>query len=183
MKPFISLFVLSTILMAGEFIVNGDFEDLLNGWNPYAQGETYTLLTDKSYDEDPDSEVYVGRLDKLVTVLYQTCNIPVLNLDFSFNARLIARSYDSLHRHAAVASIIISYLNNEEEILGETRIFNFAETLYWVPSPTLHLIEIGDTNWFSDTINIIDELQNLPGINPSSIAKLRIILYSQANGC
>lgn len=182
-KFIIALFFTSGLLIAGEFIINGNFEDSLKGWNPYAHGETYTLLTDKSYDEDPDSEVYVGRLDKLVTALYQTCNIPVLNLDFSFNARLIACSYDTLHPHSAVAAIIISYLNNEEEILGETRFFNYAETLYWFPSPTIHLVEIGDTNWFSDTINIIEELQNLPGINPSDIAKLRIFLYSQGNGC
>jgi len=169
--------------LAGEFIFNGNFEDSLNSWNPYAQGETYTLMTDKSYDEDSDSEVYVGRLDKLITAIYQTSNIPILDLDFSFKARLVARSYDSLHPSPAIASINLSYLDINEKILGETRIFNYEESLYWVPSQVLHLIEIADTNWFSDTINIVDELQNLPGVDPLEISKLRIILYCNSNGC
>lgn len=177
------MFCFIKLLIAGEFVLNGSFEDSLNGWNPYAHGETYTILTDKIYDQDPDSEVYVGRLDKRITAIYQTRNISTLNLDFSFNAKLFARSYDTLHPHSAVAAVIISYLDNNEKILGETRIFNYAETLYWTPSPTLHLIEISDTNWFSDTINIIEELQNLPGIIPSDISKMRIILYGQTYGC
>jgi hypothetical protein len=177
------LFCISGFLTAGEFIFNGNFEDSLNHWNPYAHGETYTMNTDKIYDEDSDFEVYVGRLDKLVTAVYQTSNIPTLDLNFSFKAKLFAQSYDTLHPHPAISSIILSYLDIDENILGETRIFKYAESLYWNPSPILHLIEITDTNWFFDTLNIAAELENLPGINQTEIAKLRIVLYARSYGC
>uniref|UniRef100_A0A7C4XMJ0 Uncharacterized protein n=1 Tax=candidate division WOR-3 bacterium TaxID=2052148 RepID=A0A7C4XMJ0_UNCW3 len=183
MPRFLSGMIIINFALAGNILINGNFEDSLKGWNPYAQGETYTINLDTWYDQDPDTEVYIGRLDKLITAVYQTCNTPVLDLDFIFSARLVARSLDSLHPHPAVASIILSYLNIDEEVLGETRIFNYAESLYWFPSPKLHLIEISDTNWFSDTINIIDELQNLPGIEPLDVKKIRIILYGISYGC
>lgn len=175
--------LLINFLFAGNFLFNGNFEDSLNYWNCYAHGETYTIHTDKIYEEDPDSEVYVGRLDKMITAISQTCYVPDLELEFSFKARFFARSYDTLHPHPAIASIILSYLDINENILGETRLFHYAESLYWNPSPILHLIEVSDTNWFGDTINITEELQNLPGINPLAIAKLRIILYCQSYGC
>ncbi|MCX7995580.1 MAG: hypothetical protein N3A65_07410 [candidate division WOR-3 bacterium] len=184
MKIINVFFIFANILLAGNFIFNGNFEDSLNFWNCYAHGETYTIHTDKMYEiEDSDSEVYVGKLDKMLTAVSQTCYIPGLELTFSFKAKLFAKSYDTLHPHPAIASLILSYLDIDENILGETRIFYYAESLYWQPSPNLHLIEISDTNWFCDTINILDELQNLPGINPSDISKLRIILYSRSYGC
>ncbi|MEO0185824.1 MAG: hypothetical protein ABIL22_09645 [candidate division WOR-3 bacterium] len=178
----ISIFVLN-FLFAGNFIFNGNFEDSLNYWNCYAQGETYTINTDKIYEEDPDSEVYVGRLDRFITAISQTCYIPDIELDFSFRAKVVARCSDTSHSAPAVASIIITYLDIDENILGETRLLNYCDTLYWMPSPTLHLIELGDTNWIAGTINIADELQNLPGVNPTEIHKLRITLWGQSYGC
>ncbi|MGB9722088.1 MAG: hypothetical protein ACPL28_11505 [bacterium] len=183
MKKISFLLLFFNYLFAGNFVFNGNFEDSVNYWNPYAQGETYTITTDKIYEEDPDSEVCVGRLDKLETAIHQTFYVPELILDFSFKAKLYAKSYDTLHPHPAISSIILSYLDIDENILGETRIFRYAESLYWNPSPILHLIEISDTNWFNYTLNIADELYNLPGINPTDIAKLRIILYARSYGC
>ncbi|MEO0190409.1 MAG: hypothetical protein ABIL18_05455, partial [candidate division WOR-3 bacterium] len=129
------IFIIFNFLNAGEFIRNGSFEDSLNFWSPYAHGETYTLNVDENYDSDPDSEVYVGRLDRLITTIYQVCYVPTLELDFSFKARFFAKSYDTLHPHPAIASIILSYLDTDENVLGETRIFYYAESLYWQPSP------------------------------------------------
>ncbi|MEO0122539.1 MAG: hypothetical protein ABIL69_00850 [candidate division WOR-3 bacterium] len=179
----ISVFVLNFVF-AGNFIFNGNFEDSLNYWNCYAQGETYTIHTDKMYEiEDPDSEVYVGRLDRFITAISQTCYIPNFNLNLSFKAKVVARCADTSHPAPAVASIIISYLDIDENILGETRLLNYCDTLYWTPSPKLHLIELSDTNWIADTINIAEELQNLPGVNPAEIYKLRITLLGQSYGC
>mgnify|MGYP001050168455 CR=1 FL=1 len=183
MKRNITFLLSFCFLYAGEFIFNGKFEDSLNHWNTYAQGETYTIRTDKIYEEDPDSEVYVGRLDRFITAISQTCYITGLDLDLSFKAKIIAQSADTSHPSPAVASIIISYLDIDENILGETRLFNYCDTLYWAPSPEVHLIELGDTNWISDTINISDELQNLPGVNPSEVQKIRLTIFCQSYGC
>uniref|UniRef100_A0A7C6EGE5 Uncharacterized protein n=1 Tax=candidate division WOR-3 bacterium TaxID=2052148 RepID=A0A7C6EGE5_UNCW3 len=183
MKRSFAILLSFCFLYAGEFIFNGKFEDSLKHWNTYAHGETYTITTDKIYEEDPDSEVYVGRLDKRETAIYQTCYIPGLDLNFSFKVKLYAKSYDTLHPHPAISSIILSYLDVDENIQGETRIFRYAESLYWYPSPVLHLIEISDTNWFNYTLNIADELSNLPGVNPIDIKKLRVTLYTRSYGC
>lgn len=182
-KSFTLSLAFFNFLIAGEFLINGNFEDSLCGWNPYAQAETYIINTDKTYEDDPDSEVFVGRLDRLVTAVYQTCHIPTLELDLSYKAKIVAVCSDTSHPAPAVASIILSYLDIDENILGETRIFNWCDTLYWTPSSTLHLIEVNDTSWFSDTINILNELQNLPGINSQEISRLRISLYCWSNGC
>ncbi len=177
-----SFFVVN-FLFGGNFLFNGSFEDSLNYWNCYAQGETYTINTDKIYEEDPDSEVYVGRLDRFLTAISQTCYVPDFALNLSFKAKIVAQCSDTSHPSPAVAAIIISYLDIDENILGETRLFNYCDTLYWTPSPTIHLIELGDTNWIIDTINIFEELQNLPGVNPLDILKLRITLLGQSYGC
>uniref|UniRef100_A0A7V3RI77 Uncharacterized protein n=1 Tax=candidate division WOR-3 bacterium TaxID=2052148 RepID=A0A7V3RI77_UNCW3 len=98
-----------------------------------------------------------------------------MTLIYHSKRRYFTRCADTSHSSPAVASIVISYLDIDENILDETRLYNYCDTLYWSPSPEVYLIELGDTNWISDTINISDEMQNLPGVNPSEIQKIRVI--------
>jgi len=88
MKRTFTILLSFCFLCAGEFIFNGKFEDSLKHWNTYAHGETYTITTDKIYEEDPDSEVYVGRFDRFITAISQICYINCLDLDLSFKTKV-----------------------------------------------------------------------------------------------
>jgi hypothetical protein len=184
MRKYTVLFSLPCWLLAGELLKNGDFESRLDTtWNIYAHGETHTIVTNKFFDADSDDEVYIRQFDSKLSAIYQTCGIPGTDLEFSMDARLFAASYSAMHPHPAVSAIILSYLDNDEAVLGETRIFYYAESLDWQASPTVHLIQIGDTNWFSYRTRIAEELQNLPGVAPAQVCQIRVVLYAYAGGC
>lgn len=75
--------------------------------------------------------------------MFQKVSISTLNLEFHVSCRFAAKSEsDSLF---AAAAIGLEYLDNEDSVLGETKIVYATAGCTWQNSPTLHLIRVPDT--------------------------------------
>ncbi len=182
-KYLIIVLVMAGFTSASILLVNGDFEqELTTGWLQATSGSNTTVNRATNYDPDPDYEAYVykGSGDGYAR-LYQVVDIPTTDLEFSINAKLYA--YDNHSSAWAAGAVVISYMNESNSILGETRIYRGSTGCTWTNSPTLHLITASDTNWNNYSFNIVDELVNLSGVNPSEIDKIEVALYSYANWC
>lgn len=173
----------------GVLLTNGNFEEPLHtGWSlyinyPYVGYDT--LDRDISFHPDPDYEVKLRKFDNYFVRLYQTVEIPSTDLEFSGDAQIRALEYDSIGGTSwAVAAFRLTYLDESSNILGETRICHMSPHCPWQNSSTVHLIEVTDPdNWHTYTVNINNELANLPGVNPLEIVKVKVELYDTTNGC
>jgi len=185
MFRYLTLFVIIGIGSAGVLLTNGDFEQELSvGWLQFAQyqGASDSIDRATSFDPDPDYEVRVKKYCAGNMKLYQCTEIPTTDLEFSVYAKLYADVSSSSYWSAA--AIILAYINNSNTVLGETRICYKTSSCPWSNSPTLHLIVVTDpNNWYNYSFNIADELTNLPGVNPSDIARIEVSLYSVSNAC
>ncbi|MCS7258011.1 MAG: hypothetical protein NZ601_01360 [candidate division WOR-3 bacterium] len=175
------------LLSAGELLTNGNFEQPLDiGW--YS-----TIVTATSYDTidrqtffhpDPDYEVRVKKYDAVCAKVYQTISIPTTDLDFSVNAKLYAYEYTPTASYWAAAAIILRYLDDNNNWLGETRITYKTPHSPWINTSTVHLINAPDpNNWYQYNFNLNSELANLSGINSSAIRKIQVLLMDTTNGC
>jgi hypothetical protein len=187
MKKYMMMFLIFNVASAAVLLTNGDFEqDLVAGWTQTIQGENYYDTLDRSVDfyPDPDYEVRVKKYDAAYAKLFQTVNIATTDLEFHASALLYAYEYNPATSYWAAAAVVLSYLDNENEVLGETRICHLSPHCPWVGSDNLHLIEIADPyNWYEYSFNINDELTNLPGVDPADIAKISVALYDTTDGC
>ncbi len=177
-----------SISSAGALLTNGDFEEPLHiGWSLHIDDPMAgydTLDRDTSFHPDPDYEVKVKKFNLFYARLYQTVEIPATDLAFSVYAKLYAYEHSPSQSYWAAASIVLSYLNSNDNLLGQTRICYKTPHCPWNNSDTVHLIVANDTlNWYTYSFNINDELTNLPGINPLEIAKINITMLDTTNGC
>jgi hypothetical protein len=185
-KYLILILTMWGFVSAGNLMINGDFEEsLLHGWLQARSGLNIVINRAINYDPDPDYEVYVSKanLDGYAR-LYQVINIldfPLTELEFSANAKLYA--YDDWPGAWTAAAVIVSYLNGSDSLLGETKICRYSLDCPWVSCSTLHLITVSDTNWNNYSFNIVDELENLPGINPLEISKIEVALFCTNDWC
>lgn len=183
------LFVIVSMSSAGALLTNGDFEDSLHiGWSLYINYPLAgydTLDRGTSFYPDPDYEVKFRKFDNYYARLYQTVEIPSTDLEFSADAEIRALEYDSIGGTSwAVAAIRLTYLDEVDNILGETRICHMSPHCPWVNSSTVHLIEVTyPDSFYTHTLYINDELANLPGVNPLEIVKIKVELYDTTNGC
>ncbi len=173
---------------ASVLLTNGDFEqDLRSGWLYRVVTPTYddSLGRDIKYDPDPDYEVYVKKHHATLAKLYQTVNIPTTDLEFSVTAHLYAYEYPSTSTYYwSAAAVVLSYLDNNYNLLGVTRITNKSLHCPWANTPTIHLINVIDTiNWHTYSFNLNNELNNLPGINRNNVKKIQVALMDTTNGC
>ena len=173
---------------AAVLLTNGDFEqNLENGWSLRIVTPTYGDTVDiaAKYDSDPDNEVRVKKHHATLAKLYQSVNIPTTDLEFSVSAKLFAYEYPSTSTYYwSAAAVVLSYLDNNSNLLGQTRINNKSQHCPWVNSNTVHLINVTDTaNWYTYSFNINNELNNLPGINRGNIKKIQVALLDTTNGC
>ncbi len=182
MKQIFGLVLIIGLAQASNFLINGDFEQPLDiGWQ-----DTIVLggYIDRStiYEPDPDYEVmlYKSGSDGYIS-LFQTASIPSTNLDFSCRTKLYA--YRNTPGDWAGSGIIVTYLDDLENQLGETRICYYTADCPWTNSPYLHLIVVTDNDWHDYAFNIDEELTNLSGVNAAEIAKIRVAVFDTTQFC
>lgn len=179
MNRFIALLCLASLGSAGVLLTNGDFEaPLTTGWQQLTSGSSITIDRQTTYDPDPDYEVqvYKGAGSGYARFL-QEVNIPTTDLEFSIAAKMYAYDNNADTLCWAGSAVIVSYKNAAGTVLGETRICRFTTPCPWANSSTMHLILVGDSLWHTYSFNINDELTNLPGIDPSNVARIELALY------
>ncbi len=154
-------------------LLNGDFTAPLDsGWSrdnrDFAGSSEIKLLR--------DGGVTLRKVQCGWTRLGQRFLLPDRNVTFRTNARLRA----SVNRsgYYATASVIIEYLDADEQPLGETW---FQAVAGRGPSPntaTRHFIPVSTTGgWQELELDIADELRrNLPGVKPAKVAALHVML-------
>ncbi|MCX8015687.1 MAG: hypothetical protein N2748_06660 [candidate division WOR-3 bacterium] len=169
-------------------LTNGDFEqELKAGWILTFVDPTYGDTIDclQKFDPDPDYEVRVKKHHATLAKIHQTVNIPTTDLQFSVSTKLYAYEHPSpLTYYWSASAIALRYLDDNYNLLGETRLTNKSLHCPWTNSPTVHLINVTDTiNWHTYSFNLNTELNNLPGVNRNNIKKIQIALLDTTNGC
>jgi hypothetical protein len=177
-------FLLASIIIINlgwsNLLTNGNFEQpLTTGWLRDSN-VTVNFIIDRATHYDPDSD-FEAQVYKWTGTgyakLYQRVDIPSVQLAFSCNTKLIATTTSSTCW--AGTALVIGYLNAGNTRLGETMICARTPACPWQNTPTRHLRIAPDTLWRNYAFNISDELTNLPGVNPSQIARIEIALYSE----
>ncbi|MGQ9708464.1 MAG: hypothetical protein ACUVUR_06270 [bacterium] len=175
------------LLLAGyglnqELLINGDFEQELSvGWTYSDSGlGTHQALRDTIYQPDPDYEAWVYQYDNPGwTRLSQMVEVLSVSLNLSFWAKFSERGGSSTCWPAACFQVCYYDRNNNR--LGETRYY-YSTYANWVPTPTLSLYRITNPDWNLYELNIEEEISNnLPGVNPDSVAKVEAALWSSTN--
>jgi hypothetical protein len=179
-------------LSARELLTNGSFEEpaLLNGWS----WDTFGLFSDSGnthlwhsyyYDPDLDQEVCAHKILHQWALLSQKTDVPSLDLNFSVSARLFCKTERPDTGYYACACVVLDYLDEQDTVLGETRIYSRTGGCPWTNTATLHLIQAADTNrWHNYTFNVNSELDALPGVNRDLIRRIRVGLWPYVrNNC
>jgi len=181
---FVLLIILPVAIISGEeLLTNGGFEEPLNvGWTRIQSGSNIIIDRNTGYNPDPDYEAYCYKGDGSgYAKLYQTVTIPTLDLTFQAQLRFI--TYASGGTAWAGAALVISYRNSGNTVLGQTRICNKTTYCPWQNTSTLHLIIAPIGSWNHFEFKILDELKNLPGVDPSQVAKISVALFDTCYDC
>jgi hypothetical protein len=193
-KPIRVLFLVLLVaggLGARELLVNGNFEEQTSfGWRwdtfgNFADTGNCHLWTSNYYDPDLDREVCVHKVLHQWDMLSQNVDVPNVNLNFSVSAKLFCKTERPDTGFYACANVVLAYLDDDDSVLGETRIYSHTGGCDWADLPTLHLIEAPDTTqWHNYSFNVADELANLAGVNPAEVRAIRVGLWSYVrNNC
>ncbi len=172
--------------VSNKSIVNGDFEqDLSIGWLRKTSGLSYSDNIDRAtnLDSDVDYEVVLEKVSAGYIKLFQTVDISTTNLNFSVSANMRAVEHNPYASYWAAAAICLRYLNENNVLLGETRIARRSLHCPWQNSSTFHIINVTTENWQTHSFNLRDELQNLTAVNFDDIRKIQIVLMDTTNGC
>lgn len=188
MQRFLLFLFIAAFCFASNYVTNGDFEQpLTTGWTQYTSSSYGFIGRSTGYHPDPDYEAQVRRqgsagLGGGYDRLYQTVNItiPLEYIDFTASVKLDA--YDSGTPWAG-AGCCLYYLNQSNVVLGVTRICRYSAGHPWTNTPTQHLIIASDTLWHNYSFNVGDELDNLPGVDPDAVAKIRVALMDTCYNC
>ena len=130
------------------------------------------IFRQTDFDGDSDFEVLLSQDSRAAsTLIYQDIPIPDLNLDLSFSAKVYAMS--TLPAWAA-AMVMIEYLDQNHNLLGDTRFCTLTNYCEWENSTTSHLIEIESEDWEDYTLNLNDEMAFLDEVPPELIKSIRI---------
>lgn len=187
MHRYISLLFIAALGSTSVLLTNGDFEaDLSTGWTAAFQGQLSTDTIDRavSFNPDPDYETRVKKYDATSAKLYQTVYVPTTDLQFSADVSLYAYEYTPSEPYWAQASLVLYYIDGNDNILGQTRICHNSPHTPYTNSSTFHMILVAEpSNWYNYTFNLSDELPNLTGVNPTDIAKIQVALYDTTDGC
>jgi hypothetical protein len=172
---------------ADEFLINGDFEQPLDvGWTDTVESSAGTFAFERADTFGQPTPGFAAKVTKYLAryaSLRQTVDVSNVDLAVSFDARLKISGGSSTCW--PVASLWIRYADASGVELGNTRICRSSVYSTWTSSDTVHLIEITDTTgaWHNYTVHLKQELtDNLPGINPSDVAKVTVDLFAYDNG-
>jgi hypothetical protein len=176
--------MLVSIAAASNYIQNGDFEQALNvGWTQIMAGGGTTINRGTTYHPDSDYEIYVYKATGTTgyAQLWQIAEIPTCNIDLTFSAKLYA--WDNYNGAWAGAAVRIEYLDDSDVSLGETRVCRWSYDCPWTNAADCHIIQVADSNWHDYDFNLLDELNNVPAVNPDEVAKIKITLNAQVVHC
>ena len=177
MRVFLVLVILVSLSTASNYIINGDFEQpLTTGWTTIMAGGGTTINRSTTYDPDSDYEVYVYKATGTTgyAQLWQIADIPTCNIDLSFNAKLYA--WDNYSGAWAGAAVVIEYLDNSNISLGQTMVCRWSYDCPWTNAADCHIIQVADSLWHTYNFNLLDELANVPAVDPNEVAKVKITL-------
>ena len=183
-------FIITLLALCGlapaNLLVNGDFEQPSEvGWDTiaanFAGGDTFTW-SDTLGQPSPGHAVAVRKYLALYASLYQTVDIPDVNLTLSFDGRLEIGGGSSTCW--PVAAFGLRYLDSAGTSLGNTMLYLHDQYCTWVALDTQSLIDVTTPGvWTQFSIDIADELaKNLPGIAAANVKKLTVDLYAYDNG-
>jgi len=184
MKKFLVLILLASIGTASNYVSNGDFEQALTtGWSQTMAGGGTTISRSTTYHPDSDYEVYVYKASGTTgyALLWQIADIPTCNMDLSFSAKLYA--WDNYSGAWAGAAVKIEYLNSSNISLGETKVCRWSYDCPWTNAADCHIIQVADSLWHDYSFNLLDELGNVPAVDPDEVAKIKITLETQVVHC
>jgi len=176
------------ICLAANWINNGNFEQPLNiGWTTQVGTPTTSDIIDRqvNYEPDPDYEVQVKKYDATHAKLSQVVNVTTINsLQFTFKANMYAFEYNTATSYWSAAAVCLRYLDQNNNLLGETRITHKSPHCPWTNSSTLNIIDVTSPNtWVTYNFDINQVLINLPGVNPQNIRKIQIAILDTTDGC
>ena len=173
-------------LASANLLVNGDFEQPIDvGWDTVsanaAGGDTFTW-SDTLGQPTPGHAVSIRKYLASFASMNQTVDVPNVNLTLAFDARF--RTGGGSSTCWPVAAFVVRYLDAAGTSLGNTKIYLHDQYCSWAGSDTQSLIDITTPGvWTPHSLNIVNELStHLPGINPASVSKLKIDLFSYDNG-
>jgi hypothetical protein len=184
MKKTLALLValLATSVLSRELVYNGDFElPADSGWQAYAWGDfpdtgNCRLWRRHTHHQDRDFEMMLHKMLNKGFRLFQKVEIPDKHLGFSVSCRLTSKTESE--PYYAAACISLEYLDARDTVLGETRIYSATSGCNWTSSSRLHLIRAPDSlTWHDYNFHIDDELDNLPDVDPDSVAAVNIALF------
>lgn len=180
MKYLLTIIFIVGLVNAGNWVINGDFEeDLSLGWTRSQSGFNIFIDRATTYEIDPDYEVRVqkGAGTGSARLLQITDITTPSEFNFSIKAKLYAYDNNADTLTWAAAAVIIGYYNASGTLLGETRICQFTAPCPWQNTSTCHLITVSDSLWHNYSFNLQTELGNLPGVNPANVKKVGIALF------
>jgi hypothetical protein len=171
---------------AVELVMNGGFESGLSGWI-WTGLPSYTESCNVAagYHPDPDNELCLYKYDATGTMLYQTVNVTTTRLTCRFSAALQAVELNPSQPYFAIAAVAIEYRDINENYLGRTvYAYKTAHAAVELPgSSTQRVVSVSDNLWHDYEANLQTELAALPGINPNSVRRLRMVAFDTTNGC
>jgi len=190
MKNSLLMLTLAAALFATELIVNGDFEaPLATGWSQELAGDQinpgFYTFDRGNYDADSDTEGYARKYLHGSAFLCQMVPTPNLDIRFSVDAWLFPQCQKNNFDYYSASAIALQYLDNNDVVLGTTRIYRGTMYCNWQNTPTLHLILAPDSmNWHRYSFDIRNELANLSGVNPAQVKRIKVGLYAHSTyGC
>ena len=166
---------------AMELVANGDIEQpLTEGWEQTVSGAgSITRATD--YDGDEDFEVMARKTTGPGYVeLEQVVPLPTLDVDFAASLALSAMATEEAW---AASTLRLSFVDFHGFSLGHTNICARASRCPWNDTATEHYTEVPDADWHDYSVNLEEELANLPGIDPGAIAAVEVILFCITADC
>ena len=188
-KYLIILIALTGLCVAANWINNGDFEQPLTvGWTQAIGTPSSSDIIDRqvSYEPDPDYEVQVKKYDATHAKLFQRVNIPtMINLQFTIKANLYAFEYNTSATYWSAAAVCLRYLDQNDNLLGETRVAQRSMHCPWTNSAALHIIDVTSPNtWLTYSFSVSQELSMyLPAVNQQNIKKIEVALLDTTDGC
>ena len=165
-----------------QMILNGDFEAELGvGWFESNRATAGNIQRTTTGHPDADYEVEVttvngeGRLGLIQ-------RFPVVDLDLAFNADMSAAG-DGTAGAWIAAGLMLTYRAADWTALGQTAIVYPSRDCPWIDSPTFHMITADPNSWESYGFSLLDELLNLPGVDPGAIALIDVAVMIEAENC
>jgi hypothetical protein len=170
-------------LITNDKLLNGNFEQGLEvGWQTLAKDYDGSNTVTRA-GENKNHYAYLKKVWCGYARLFQIANLSSLDQELSVRLRLNARS--NREDYSALAAFVLSYLNDKNEVLAETRIAYSTNDLS--NTPTLHIISVKPSEWKTYNLNLKEEIANqFPKIDIAKTKKLKISLYAsndQTSGC